>query len=279
MIDYQLPHETIERLSQLKLKEWGVMQEYLHHDQCLMQFLSMELGDLDAQPCGRCANCDPDAALSTTYRHEVGVAAAEFMENILIEIDPKKQAGRGRAHAAWRFPTDQLPYNLQQHQLAHKPGRALCRWGEAGWGEIAMKGKHEGKFDPRLVGAAAKLIHQRWNPNPFPEWITFIPSHQHPELVSSFAYQLAEQLGIPCKDVIKKKRKNLPQKSMENSDFRCRNLDGAFEVVSEIPEGPLLLIDDAVDSGWSFAVTAALLRKAGSGPVFPFAVMSTSTTA
>ena len=272
LIDYQLPHEAIERLSQLKEKEWQVMQAYLGHSDCLMKFLSHELDDASEEPCGRCANCDPDNALSVKYSHETGLAAAEFMENILINIEPRKQAGPSK------FPVDQLPYNLTKERLVHEPGRALCRWGEAGWGEIAMLGKKAGKYDPRLVGASEKLIRQRWVPESFPTWVTFVPSHQHPELVSEFAQLLATALGLPCIDVVIKVRRNLPQKKMQNTDFRCQNLDGVFEIIPDIPDGPVLLVDDAVDSRWTFAVIAALLLRAGSGPVLPFAIMSTETS-
>jgi ATP-dependent DNA helicase RecQ len=34
----------------------------------------------------------------------------------------------------------------------------------------------------------------------------------------------------------------------------------------------VLLLDDIVDSRWTFTVVAALLRQAGSGPVFPLAL-------
>ncbi len=273
VIDYQLPHDTIERLSQLKENEWHVMQAYLQHNDCLMNFLSHELDDHATEPCGRCANCDPDDALSTEYSHETGLAASEFMENILIEISPRRQAG------VEKFPIYQFPYRLSKEGLLHESGRALCRWAEAGWGEIAMLGKKAGMFDPRLIDASAKLIQQRWNPEPFPTWVTFVPSHQHPELVPELARQLSAKLGLPCVDVVRKVRKNQPQKRMENTDFRCQNLDSVFEIEPEIPEGPVLLVDDAVDSGWTFTVIAALLLRSGSGPVFPFAMMSTSTSA
>ena len=136
----------------------------------------------------------------------------------------------------------------------------------------------DGHFDPRLIDAAVKMIRDRWGPKPFPDWVTFVPSHQHPSFVPDFANQLAAKLGLPCIDVVKKIRKNGPQKAMENSDFRCMNLDGVFEIESDLPKGTLLLIDDAFDSGWTFAVIAALLREAGSGSIFPFAVMCTSTS-
>jgi len=279
IIDYQLPHDVIERLSQLKQFEWSVMQEYLHHKECLMQFLSYQLDDKSTEPCNKCANCNPDESLSTQYTHETGVAAAEFMENVLIIIEPKKRAGNGVAQTASRFPVYQFPFNLVNSGLQHEPGRALSRWGEAGWGEIAMHGKKSGHFSSNLIDASAKLIMQRWNPNPFPGWVTYVPSKRHPELVPEFAIQLAKKLGLPCVNAVKIIKDNHPQKTMENSDFRCKNLDGVFEIEPKISSEPVFLIDDAFDSGTTFMVISALLRRAGSGPVYPFAIMSTSTSA
>jgi ATP-dependent DNA helicase RecQ len=47
-------------------------------------------------------------------------------------------------------------------------------------------------------------------------------------------------------------------------------------VIDNIPSGPVLLIDDVVDSGWTMTVIAALLRRAGSGAVWPVALATTS---
>jgi len=279
IIDYQLPHEAIARLSQIKEHEWSVMQEYLHHEECLMQFLSHQLDDNSSESCEKCINCNKRASLPTDYSHETGLAAAEFMENISIIIEPKKRAGNGVAQAASRFPVYQFPFNLVNNDLQHESGRALSRWGEAGWGEIAMHGKRNGHFDARLVDASAKLILHRWQPEPYPKWVTYVPSKRHPDLVPDFAVKLADKLGLPCINAVNIINDNCPQKRMENSDFRCKNLDGVFEIASELPEGPLFLIDDAFDSGTTFMVISALLRRAGSGLVFPFAIMSTSTSA
>jgi ATP-dependent DNA helicase RecQ len=271
IIDYQLPHEVIARLSQIKEREWSVMQEYLHHEECLMQFLSHQLDDKSSKPCGKCVNCNQSEALSTEYSHKTGLAASEFMENISIIIEPRK-----RVNQYW-FSEYDFPYNLGD--LQHQPGRALSQWGEAGWGEIAMHGKRNGDFDARLVDASAKLILNRWKPEPYPEWVTYVPSRRHPDLVPVFATKLADKLGLPCINAVNIISDNKPQKRMENSEFRCKNLDGAFEIASEFPEGSLFLIDDAFDSKITFMVISALLRKAGSGLVFPFAIMSTSTSA
>ena len=76
---------------------------------------------------------------------------------------------------------------------------------------------------------------------------------------------------------IRKTRVTEPQKTMENSFHQATNLDGAFAVDSwEGIAGPVLLVDDMVDSGWTFTVLAALLRQSGSGPVFPVALANTA---
>jgi ATP-dependent DNA helicase RecQ len=60
---------------------------------------------------------------------------------------------------------------------------------------------------------------------------------------------------------------------MQNSYHQAHNLAGAFAIVPHtIRDGPVLLVDDVVDSGWTFTVLAALLREAGSGPVLPVAL-------
>lgn len=271
-LQYQLPHDAIERLSQIKEAEWGVMQEYLHHDGCLMQFLAEQLDDPNAAPCGKCANCSPDTAIDTTFTEAMGMAAAEFLENVFIEIEPRKQVDPAD------FASYQFPRRLSDEGLLHEPGRALCQWGEAGWGEIAKAGKENLQFDPRLADASARMIRERWNPGPFPTWVTYVPSHRHPELVADFANALAAKLGLTCVDAVSKIRQNKQQKLMENSQFRCRNLDGVFEITQVAASEPVLLIDDAFDSRWTFTVISALLRRAGSGPVYPFAIMSTATS-
>lgn len=43
-----------------------------------------------------------------------------------------------------------------------------------------------------------------------------------------------------------------------------------------INPGPVLLVDDMVDSRWTFTECAFVLRAAGSGPVFPVALATTA---
>jgi ATP-dependent DNA helicase RecQ len=277
LVDYQLPTETIERLSNKKRDEWAVMQDYLSHKGCLMQFLARELDDAIQKPCEKCANCAPEQALPVSYGRDIAVAAGEFIHRSSIPIPPKAIAESGRTAATARFPIYQFPYYFSAENLKHEAGRALCRWGEAGWGELAMQQKHDGFIGEPLVDASARMITEQWTPDPAPQWVTCVPSCDHPELVKQFAHALADRLKIPCYDVLTQAKPNRPQKTMENAFHRCRNLDGRFEVFGAVQDTPVLLVDDAVDSGWTFAVLAALLLRAGSGPVFPFAIMSTSS--
>ena len=42
-----------------------------------------------------------------------------------------------------------------------------------------------------------------------------------------------------------------------------------LSVGDAVPAGPVLLLDDTMRSGFTLTVAAALLREAGSGPVYP----------
>jgi ATP-dependent DNA helicase RecQ len=39
-----------------------------------------------------------------------------------------------------------------------------------------------------------------------------------------------------------------------------------------VPHGPVLLVDDVIDSGWTATVATRLLRRAGASAVLPFAL-------
>jgi ATP-dependent DNA helicase RecQ len=240
-----------------------------------MQVLAKALDDDLAVSCGKCANCDPVGAFTTEYPQVLGQKAVEFLGDTMIDIPPKKQVGNGHAKASERFPIYQFPHKFGE--LEHEPGAMLCRWQEAGWGEIAAAGKRDHVFDPKLADACVKMIKERWQPDPMPTWVTYVPSQNFPKLVKDFAESVAEKLGLECIEAVVKVNKTPPQKDMQNSDHRCKNIDGAFAVQSVREGEPVLLIDDASDSGWTFAVIAALLRREDSGPVFPMAVMSTKS--
>jgi ATP-dependent DNA helicase RecQ len=66
---------------------------------------------------------------------------------------------------------------------------------------------------------------------------------------------------------------------MANSHKQAANLDGSLAAnADEMPNGPVLLVDDMVDSKWTLTVAAYLLTSNGSGPVYPLALASTANS-
>ena len=151
-------------------------------------------------------------------------------------------------------------------------------YGTGGLGQLVPQGKYRTtppRFDDRLVEASAELL-VRWNPEKRPEWVTCIPSRRTPTLVPDFARRLAVKLGLPFVECLRKVKDTPPQKEMENSAFQQNNLIGAFEVGGAVPSGGCLLVDDMVDSKWTFTIAAAILLKAGASAVVPFALADSS---
>jgi ATP-dependent DNA helicase RecQ len=157
-----------------------------------------------------------------------------------------------------------------------QPGKALCVWGDAGWGGLVRQGKYrDGKFADELVAACVKMVHE-WNPQPKPTWVTCVPSLRHPDLVPNFARRLGVELGLPFHMVIAKTDNRPEQKTMANSIQQARNIDGSLANNGQpVPRGPVLLVDDIVDSRWTLTVAAWLLRTNGSGEVWPIALSQT----
>jgi ATP-dependent DNA helicase RecQ len=65
---------------------------------------------------------------------------------------------------------------------------------------------------------------------------------------------------------------------MVSSAQQARNVDGSLRIQGNVPTGPVLLVDDMVDSKWTLTVAAFLLTSNGSGPVYPLALASTANS-
>jgi len=271
-VHYVLDEARIARLAELREQEWQQVQAYLDAPGCLMAFLRRALDDPEHEDCGKCANCLGTELVSANVNSKLVHEAATFIHHAEFPIKPKKQVAKG-GFKHYGFPTN-LPPQLQAAE-----GRVLSQWRDGGWGDLAAEGKERGHFDDALVAAMAEMIHSRWQPNPKPTWLCCVPSLGHPTLVPDFARRLAAVLGIPFADCVSKVRQNEPQKWQYNRFHQCRNLDGVFAVGENIPAGPVLLVDDMIDSGWTMTVIAALLRHAGSGHVYPLAISSTASKA
>lgn len=252
-------HDRLRSVTALRRVEQRQMQDYISADRCRMTLLRGYLDDYAAGPCGICDACGGERIEVDSDRGELRRAFRHLRtaENL---IKPRKLIpGSGR------IDPDQLL----------EVGRALSVWGDGGWSDLVRRGKQvDGRFDDRLVNASAQLIRRAWSEAP-PQWVTFVPSLRNPDLVREFASRLATSLGLACEDVVTKVRETHPQKMMQNSEQQHANIRGAFKVALGVSPGPVLLVDDIVDSRWTMMAVGWLLREAGSGPVYPFALADT----
>jgi ATP-dependent DNA helicase RecQ len=152
-------------------------------------------------------------------------------------------------------------------------GRVLSVWGDSGWGDLVRRGKqHEHRFDDQLVTATVNLI-RSWQPQPAPTWITFVPSRRESDLVRNFAGRVGDAVGLPVVDGIAVRPGTPPQRVMLNSAQQALNAADTFSIREDlVRKGPVLILDDVIDSGWTLTVIAARLRQAGATVVFPLAL-------
>lgn len=104
------------------------------------------------------------------------------------------------------------------------------------------------------------------------KWVTNIPSNRRPELVKNFAVKLSEKLSLIYVDAIEKVKDARCQKELNTSYLQFQNANESFAVKGNVLSGNVLLVDDMVDSRWTFTTCCYKLRACGSGKVYPFAL-------
>jgi len=256
--------ERADRLTRIRHIEQEQMQEYVRlafgdH----MTFLVNAL-DGDTSAIRRPALPPLPSTVDSTLVRD----AQAYLRRTSLPIEPRK---------AW--PGGGMPrLGVKGHipvEFRAQAGKALCVWGDAGWGGLVKAGKYrDGRFSDELVDASVAMI-QEWNPQPRPTWVTCIPSLRHPDLVPDFARRVAAALRLPFHEVLVKTDRRPEQKGMANSTQQARNVDGSLGINGDVPTGPVLLVDDMVDSRWTLTVAAWLLRQHGSGEVWPLALSQT----
>ncbi|HXJ66235.1 MAG TPA: helicase-related protein, partial [Actinomycetota bacterium] len=256
--------DRVERVTAARRSEQQAMREYGRTQGCLMEFLRRQLDDPDAKPCGRCRNCS-GSPLELHPSRELVAKAEEFLRSRELVVEPRRMWPTGLPDRKGRIPEG----------LQLEPGRALCIENDGGWGALVRAGRTAAAFSQELIAASARAI-RRWNPQPPPAWATFIPSSDG--RVEDLAKRLAIELGLELHPVVALTRPHNPQREMENSPQQVTNVLDAFEIRGHLPTGPVLLIDDTVDSRWTLTVVGSGLREAGSGSVVPFALAEAAGT-
>lgn len=267
-------HARLRRVAEARETEQQTMLEYASTTVCRMEYLRRCLDDPAAAPCGRCDNCagplfDADVSSSS-------LAAAEaFLGRPGVEIAPKKMWPTGLSAVGISLK-GKIPASEQI-----SPGRAVGRLSDLGWGSrlrgVAGPDAPDAPIPADLAAAVVEVLKawargdDAWEQRPV--GVVAVGSHRHPQLVHSLAEHIAAVGRLPLLGVLPPVRAD---GFRGNSAQRVRGLHDAFQVPAEVragvSAGPLLLVDDLVDSGWTVVLAGRALRRAGAEGVLPLAL-------
>lgn len=270
--------DRLRRVAEARTVEQDTMIEYASTDTCRMEFLRRCLDDPDAAPCGRCDNCaDPlfDAEVSAPSL----AAANAFLGKPGAEIAPKKMWPTGLSAVGLSLKGKIAP----AEQI--EPGRAVGRLSDLGWGNRLRALVADDAPDrpvPDDLAAAVVEVLKSWAHGEDawaqrPAGVVAVGSRRHPLLVQSLAEHIAKVGRLPLLGVLTSTHDGSGE-ARGNSAQRVLALHDAFEVPAEIGaalstlSGPVLLVDDLVDSGWTMVLAGRALRRAGADLVLPLAL-------
>jgi len=270
--------ERYARVAAARTDEQAAMRTYATTADCRMEFLRRCLDDPAAAPCGRCDNC-------AGVWHPSGVsagalaAAQAHLGRVGVTIEPRKMWPTGLPATGVAL-SGRIPPAEQAD-----PGRALARLSDLGWSERLRRllgdDAPDGPVpDEVYAGVVRALTDWARGDDPWPVrpvGVVTIESRRRPHLVRDLGGRIAATGRLPLLGTVVPSSPQPPQ-SRGNSAQRVRALHEAFAVPAELAArladlpGPVLLVDDLVDSGWTSALVARLLRRAGAPAVLPFAL-------
>ncbi|MDT4938566.1 MAG: ATP-dependent helicase RecQ, partial [Pseudonocardiales bacterium] len=124
-----------------------------------------------------------------------------------------------------------------------------------------------------LISACVQVL-ASWGWAQRPAAVVHIGSTRRPVLISDLAARLA-RIGR-LSDLGTVDHASCASTGRTNSALRLRDVWDAYRLpdalVSRLTGQPVLLVDDYVATGWTFTVVARLLRRAGAGEIYPFAL-------
>ena len=263
--------ERYERVTLAREREQQLMLDYEAGGTCRMEFLQRALDDDTAAPCGRCDVCAgtwfadaiPDAALQT---------ARARLQRVGVEIESRNQWPTGMTRlgveVSGKIPADE----------AMSQGRALARLTDLGWGQRLREIlAADAEASPDLLRSCVPVLRD-WDWSVRPAAVVALPSRSRPLLVNSLARGLAEIGRLPYVGALDLVHGGPTGEAGGNSAFRLagvwERLGVSAELAAALAEvhGPVLLVDDLVDSRWTMTVAARALRQAGATEVLPFAL-------
>jgi ATP-dependent DNA helicase RecQ len=268
----------LRRVAEARTAEQQTMLEYATTGACRMEFLRRCLDDPGAKPCDRCDNC-ADPLFDAEVSDGALAAANAFLGRPGTEIAPKK---------LWPTGMDAVGVPLKGRipvgeQIA--PGRAVGRLSDLGWGArlraLAGPEAADGPVSDDVAGAVVEVLKawahgdDSWAQRPVA--VVAVGSSRRPELVHSIAARIAAVGRLPLLGTLTSTHTGVAG-PRGNSAQRVRALHGAFGVPADLAAelaglgGPVLLVDDVVDSGWTMVLAGRALRRAGALGVLPLAL-------
>jgi ATP-dependent DNA helicase RecQ len=247
-------------LRRVRAAEAGLMRRYAHGEGCLMEFLQRALDDPDPRPCGRCSVCDgrlpaPGARPSS----ELVEAARCFFRGRDVVIEPRKLWVSGLAGRRGKI-------------AGVAPGRALAFADDPTWGDVLrVLWQRDAPAPPEVLNGLVQVL-VRWSASwERPVAVVAMPSRRFPLLVGSLAEQVARVGRLPLVDALGVS--GPPPTADAASAVRARDLLARTSVRDGVSfDGPVLLVDDTVQTRWTVTVASALLAEAGASQVMPLAV-------
>ncbi|GAB7190781.1 DEAD/DEAH box helicase [Kineococcus sp. NUM-3379] len=260
--------ERYARVAATREEEQQAMLGYIATGSCRLEFLRRALDDPEAAPCGRCDTCGgftPPAAVDADGARQ----ARERMDRPGVPVEPKKQwpTGLGALGVS-------LSGRIGPAEQAGE-GRAVARLTDLGWGgalrELFRPGAGDGETPVPLRRAAAQVLDD-WARDLALDGVVALASASRPQLVAHLADGLARYTGLPLLTSFRIADGSGSPRADVNSAHRVRALAGRF--VLEDPQAVagrrVLLVDDRTATGWTLAIAARELRRAGAAAVYPF---------
>jgi ATP-dependent DNA helicase RecQ len=281
--DWAYDTERYARVAAERAREQQAMLGYLGTTGCRMDYLRRELDDPAQTPCGRCDNCT-----GQPWPTAVPEAAAAAAEDRLLRPGTELEARK-----MWPTGMRELGIDVAgkiSADLTAQSGKVLGRLTDLGWGprlrSVLGTEAPDGDVPGDLIAAVVKVL-AGWSWDQRPACVVSLPSRTRPQLVGSLASRIAQIGQLPYLgplDYSTSGPATSPGSSRQhNSAQRLRALWNAFEVPADIRSevtrlaGPVLLVDDLVDTGWTMTVAAKTLREAGAVAVLPLALASAAT--
>ena len=261
--------DRYSRIAAERVAEQQHMIEYEETRACRMEFLQRSLDDDTATPCGRCDNC-AGAWFPTAIGKDATDAATAALDRVGVPIEPRRQ---------WPTGADRLGVPVRGRIAADDQpdeGRALARLTDLGWGgtlrEMFAAGAADAPVPPNVLAACVRVLAD-WGWSERPVAVVAMPSRSKPQLVGSLARGIADIGRMPMLGALELVDGGPTGGPGGNSAFR---LAGVWRRLSaaglDLPAGPVLLVDDLVDSRWTMTVASGELRRAGATAVLPFAL-------